>query len=95
MEYPKELLENHSELSFLAERMKIGREEKLVTNLKDKKGYVVQTKTLNRALKHGLKLKKVHRVIEFHHNKLMKAYIMLNTRLRTAVKNDLRRTFLS
>ena len=69
VEYPKELHENHNELPFLVEKMKIGREEKLVPNLKDKKGYVVQIKTLNQALKHGLKLKKVHRVIEFQHSK--------------------------
>ena len=41
VEYAKELHENHNELSFLTERMKIGRVEKLVPNLKDKKGYVV------------------------------------------------------
>ena len=80
MEYPKELHENHNELPFLAERMKIGKVEKLVPNLNDKKGYVVHIKTLNRALKHGLKFKKVHRVIEFQHCNWMKAYIILNTR---------------
>ena len=37
VEYPKELHENHNELLFLIEKMKIGREEKLVPNLKDKK----------------------------------------------------------
>ena len=41
MNYPKELHKNHNELPFLTERMKIGRVEKLVPNLKDKKGYVV------------------------------------------------------
>ena len=37
VEYAKELHENHNELSFLTERMKIGRVEKLVPNLKDKR----------------------------------------------------------
>ena len=60
VKYPKELHENHNELPFLTERMKIGRVEKLVPNLKDKKGYVVHIKALDQALKHGLKLKKVH-----------------------------------
>ena len=78
MKYPKELHENHNELPFLTDRMKIGRVEKLVPNLKVKKGYVVPTKTLNQALKHGLKLKKVRRVIEFQQSKWIKAYIMLN-----------------
>ena len=56
VEYPKELHESHNELPFLVEKMKIGRVEKLLPNLKDEKGYVVQIKTLNQALKHGLKL---------------------------------------
>ena len=93
VEYPKELHENHNELPLLAERMKIGREEKLVPNLKDKKGYVVHIKALDQALKHGLKFKKVHRVIEFQQSKWMKAYIMLNTRLRTAAKNEFEKDF--
>ena len=59
VEYPKELHENHNELPFLAERMKTGKVEKLVTKVKDKKGYTVHIKTLNQALKHDLKLKKV------------------------------------
>ena len=63
--YSKGLHENHNELPFLTERMKIGRVEKLVPNFTDKKGYVVHIKALNQALKHGLKLYKVHRVIEF------------------------------
>ena len=57
MEYPKESHENHNELLFLAERIKIGREEKLVPNLKDKKRYVVYLQALDQALKHGLKLR--------------------------------------
>ena len=65
VKYPKELHENHNELPFLAEKMKIGRKKKLVPNLKNKKGYVVHIKALDQALKHGFKLKKVHRVIEF------------------------------
>ena len=93
VDYPKQLHENHNELPFLTERMKIGRVEKLVPNLKDKKGYSVQIKTLNQALKHDLKLKKVHRVIEFQQSKWMKAYIMLNTRLRKDAKNEFEKDF--
>ena len=37
--------------------MKIGRVEKVVPNLKDKKAYVVHIKALDQALKHDLKLK--------------------------------------
>ena len=66
MKYPKERRENHSELPFLAERMKIGREEKLVPNLRDKKKYVVHIKQLNQALKHGLKLKRYTTLLSFN-----------------------------
>ena len=88
VEYPKELHKNHNELPFLADRLKIGKVEKLVPNLKDKKTYVVRIKSLNQALKHGLILKKVHRVIRFEQSNWTKPYIMLNTRLRRAAKNE-------
>ena len=69
-EYPKELHENHNKQPFLAKRMKIGKGgEELVPNLKDRKGHVVHIKALNQALKHGLKLKNAHRVIEFQQSK--------------------------
>ena len=66
VEYSKELHENHNELPFLTERMKIGRVEKLVPNLKDKKGYVVHIKALDQALKHGLKLKRYIGLLSFN-----------------------------
>ena len=93
MEYPKELHKNHNQLPFLTKKMKIGRAEKLVPNLKDKKRYVVHIKALDRALNYGLKLKKVHRVIEFQQSRWMKAYIMLNTRLRKDAKNEFEKDF--
>ena len=95
VEYPKELHENHNELPLLAVKMKIGSEENLIPNLKDKKGCVVHIKKLNQTLKHGLKLKKEHRVIEFQHTNWMKPYIMLNTRLRTAAKIEFEKDFFN
>ena len=62
VKYPKEL---HKELPFLAERKKIEKMKKLVIKLKYKKMYVVHIKSLNQALKQGLKLKKVHRIVRF------------------------------
>ena len=46
--------------------MKIDECKKLVCNLKNKKKYVVHIKSLKEALNHGLKFKKVHRIIEFN-----------------------------
>ena len=66
MEYPKELHKNQNELPFLMKRMKTGQVKRLVPNLKDKKGYEVHIKTLNQALKNGLKLKKVKGLLSFN-----------------------------
>ena len=49
---------------------------------------MVHIKALDQALRHGLKLKKVHRVFEFRQCKWIKAYIMLNTKSRKDAKND-------
>ena len=54
---------------------------------------MVHIKALDQALKYGLKLKKVHRVIEFQQSRWMKAYIMLNTRLRKDAKNEFEKDF--
>ena len=50
-------------------------------------------KSLNQALKHGLKLQKVHQVIRFEQSNCMKPYITLNIRLRTAAKNVFEKDF--
>ena len=93
VDYPKELHKSHNELPFLCERMKIGKVEKLVPNLNNKRKYVVHIKALHQALKHGLVLKKVHRVIKFEQSAWLKSYIMKNTRLRMASKNEFEKDF--
>ena len=85
--YPKRLHELHSDLPFLPERMKIDKCNKLVCNLFNKKKYVIHINSL-KALNHGLKLKKIHRVIEFNQEEWLKPYIDMNTELRKAAKND-------
>ena len=39
-------------------------------------------------MNHGLKLKKIHRIIEFNQEARLKPYIDMNTELRKATKND-------
>ena len=63
VDYPSKLHKLHSDMPFLPERMKIDKIQKLVCNLRDKKKYVVHISILKQALNHGLKLKKVQRVI--------------------------------
>ena len=62
--------------------MKTTKVQKLVPNLMDKKNYIVHIRNLQLYVKHGLRLKKIHRVLQFTQKKFMESYIALNTRLR-------------
>ena len=88
VKYPKRLHELHSDLPFLSERMEVNKCKKLVCNLFNKKKYVAHINTLKQALNHGLKFKKIHRVIEFNQEAWLKPYIDMNTELRKLAKND-------
>ena len=68
--------------------MEINKYKKLVCNLYNKKKYVAHINTLKQALNHGLKFKKVHRVIEFNQEAWLKLYIDMNTELRKLAKRD-------
>ena len=80
--YPKRLHDLHSGLPFLSERMEINKCKNLICNLSNKKKYVIHVNSLKQALNHGLKLKKIHRVIEFNQKEWLKPYIDMNTELR-------------
>ena len=43
---------------------------------------------MKQAINHGLKLKKIHRIIEFNQKEWLKKYIDMNTELRKEAKND-------
>ena len=68
--------------------MEVNKCKKLDCNLFNKKKYVVHINSLKQALNHGLKLKKIHRIIEFNQEAWLKPYIDMNTELRKAAKND-------
>ena len=93
VDYPSKLQNLHSDLPFLPERMVINNTKKLVYNLNDKKNYIVYINVLKQALDHGLKLKKVHRVIEFEQEAWLKEYIDVNTELRKKATNDFEKDF--
>ena len=88
VKYPKELHDLHSDLPFLPKKMKIDKCKKLVCELRNKKKYVVHIKSLKQASNHGLKLKIVHRIIEFNQKTWLKPYIDMNTELRKLAKDD-------
>ena len=93
LDYPSKLQNLHSDLPFLPERMVINNTKKLVCNLNDKKNYIVHINVLKQALDHGLKLRKVHRVIEFEQEAWLKEYIDVNVELRKKATNDFEKDF--
>ena len=93
VDYPNELQNLHSDFPFLAESMVINNTKKLVCDLQDRKNYVVHINVLKQALDHGLKLRKVHRVIEFDQEAWLKKYINFSTELRKNALNDFEKDF--
>lgn len=73
--YPKELHNDHSDLPFLSETLKIGRVKKLSNNLYDKINYVCHYRILQQAVKHGLIVTKFHKAIKFIQTKTIAPYI--------------------
>ena len=51
---------------FYQKDKKTGKVEKLICSIEDKEKYVIHIRALKQTLNHGLKLKKVHRVIQFN-----------------------------
>ena len=93
VEYPKRLFNLHKDLPFLPKREKIDKCKKLIYSIEDKERYVVHIRALKQALNHGLKLKKVHRVIQFIQEDWLKSYIDMNTELRKRPQNEFEKNF--
>ena len=62
IQYSEKLLEFHNDFSFLPDRKKIEKVEKLVANFDDKTEYGIHIKNLKQVLSHGLVLKKLLRI---------------------------------
>ena len=63
VEDPKNLFNAQKDLPFLPEGKKITKVKKLICSIEDIGKYVVHIRALKQALNHGLKIKKIHRVI--------------------------------
>ena len=76
-----------------SENISSGRVHKLVPNLRNKEKYVLHYRNLQLYLSLGMKLTKIHRVLEFTQRPWMKRYIDLNTEKRTMAKNSFEKDF--
>ena len=86
IDYRKELFDLHKDLSFLPKSKKVNKVEKLICVIEDKPKYFIPISALEQALNHELRLKTVHRIIQFKQKAWLKVYIDMNTELRKECK---------
>ena len=107
LEYPKELHESHNSYPLAPEKLKVPYEwmspyqkslatpdvtaEKLIPNLRNKEKYVLHYRNLQLYCDLGMRVTKVHRVLEFDQSPWMEPYIKMNTELRKKAQTDFER----
>ena len=62
-------------------------------NLYDKKDYFDHIRSLKQALNHGLKIKKILKILKFNQRAWLKSYIDKNTDLRKNAESDFEKDF--
>jgi hypothetical protein len=93
LEYPSELHDLHNDYPLAPENMVLNEVGKLVPNLQNKKNYIIHYRALKQYLNMGMKLVRIHRVLEFDQSPWMKSYINLNTEMRKKATSDFEKDF--
>ena len=88
----KDMLSPHQQ--HLGDKLDVSyRSKKLCLTLRDKKKYICHYKNLKFYLNHGLKLKKIHKILQFDQSAWLKPYIDFNTKLRQEADNKFEEGF--
>lgn len=107
LEYPQNLHDKHKDYPMCAERRcapamvnegvehkkNKSKHEKLMLTLEDKDKYIIHYTMLKLALQQGIRIKKIHRVLQFQQSAWLEPYIELNTRMRTLADNEADKNF--
>ena len=65
-----------------------GTEKKLIPNFYAKKQYIVHYRNLQFYVSHGMKLVRIHRILQFRQARWMEPYIRFNTEQRKLAKSS-------
>ena len=84
----KEWLSNYCLKTANKQNITTGSVKKLVANLMNKNNYVIHDRNLQQCLKLGIKLKKIHRILQFEQSDWMKSFIDFNTQKRMKSTNE-------
>ena len=87
------ILSNYCKSIADKDEIKVSDVKKLIPNLGNKTKYVVHYRNLQLYLSLGMKLTKIHRVLQFKQSDWMKKYIDFNTKKRMCATNDFERLF--
>ena len=91
VEYTKNLFSSHKDLAYLPERKQLGKVEKLVCSVEDKKKICRSPQNFKTSIKSWINTKKG--AIQFNQNAWLKPYIDMNTKLGKEAKNEFEKNF--
>lgn len=75
LKYPNKLHNEHNDFPFCPQNVKINKQKvsKLTNTLYDKEKYVIHYRNLIQTIKHGLKFKKIHKILNIRESNWMES----------------------